>query len=330
MSGAVENGVLLLLPAEEGPGFETAAAELIGAASSVGRPVAIVVAPPGTGANAGAIAAAAGAVAVVIAESEHSASDLDRVAADAVLAALAEHPAELILAAHTVRGREAAARIAARLRCALAIDAIDVGRDDEGPIAVHSSYGGSYEVVSAATRPPLVVTLRPAVTTRRAQPVADAPRHELTLPELPRPTRVLDRSAPVRSSGRPALRDAQIVVAGGRGMGAPEGFRLLEELADRLGAAIGASRAAVDSGWAPAVAQVGQTGQTVSPELYIALGISGAIQHRAGMQTAKLVVAVNTDPEAPIFDIADLGIVGDVHDVVPQLLDALAPADGEL
>jgi electron transfer flavoprotein alpha subunit len=149
----------------------------------------------------------------------------------------------------------------------------------------------------------------------------------VSLADADRGARITERVAQERT-GRPDLTEAAIVVSGGRGVGSPEGFAVIEALADSLGAAVGASRAATDAGWYPHQFQVGQTGKTVSPQLYVANGISGAIQHRAGMQTSKTIVAVNKDPEAPIFDLVDFGVVGDLHQVVPQLTDEVRKRKG--
>ncbi|KTS08813.1 electron transfer flavoprotein subunit alpha/FixB family protein [Microbacterium testaceum] len=308
---------LVLLEVMPDGALAASSAGLLAAAGRVGEPVAVIVGPP----RAAEEAAGLGAVRVLTADADSDALTLPVV--DALAAAVARERPDLVLASNSVESRDAVARLAARLRLPLAADVVGLDRDELGIVARHSAFGGAFTVEGAPTFGPLVVTLRPGAVTERldAQPLV-VERLEVVASGVPagRVERFSETAAP---SSRPELRGARIVVAGGRGVGSRENFALVEQLADVLGAAVGASRAAVDAGYVPAAAQVGQTGVTVSPRLYIALGISGAIQHRAGMQTATTIVAVDKDPEAPIFAIADFGIVGDLFTVVPQLISAL-------
>ena len=299
-------------------------AELITAARKLGEPSAVVVGKPGTAAPLTDALKEAGAAKIYVAESDDAENYLITPYVD-VLAALTESaaPAGVLLAA-SADGKEIGGRLAARTGSGLLVDVVDI---KDGGTAVHSIFGGAFTVEAEATGDTPVITVRPGAI--EAEPAAGA--GEVVNIEVPaqaeNATKITKRE-PAVAGDRPELAEATVVVSGGRGVGSAENFSVVEELADSLGAAVGASRAAVDSGYYPGQFQVGQTGKTVSPQLYIALGISGAIQHRAGMQTSKTIIAVNKDEEAPIFEIADLGIVGDLFKVAPQLTEAVKARKG--
>jgi electron transfer flavoprotein alpha subunit len=224
-----------------------------------------------------------------------------------------------IFAPVTSRQRELMARLAARLGVGLAADSVAIARDGDALIATRPVYAGKLLARVAWAKPPWLATLRPNVF-RPAEPQAGrkaaVDRPSVTIPAAA--MKFAERREEA-ATGLPELTEAETVISGGRGMKGPENYVILEEMAGVIGAAVGASRAAVDAGWRPHRFQIGQTGRTISPKLYLGFGVSGAIQHLAGMRTSKVIVAVNKDPEAPIFKIADYGIVGDLFEVVPAL-----------
>lgn len=323
MSASTPNTILVAGEIDADGGLSPATVNLLGAAAQIGTPTVVLVVAPGARDRAAEAAGAAGAARTYIAEDAAAGTALTVPALDALTRAFQAAQPEAVLISNSLDGRDLAGRFAVRSTSALAIDVVGVGRDDEGIIASHSVYGGSFRVTSAATFGALVITVRLGAIDAHADPV---PTEVIDLEVAPSESRAAEITAfepsPVTSS-RPDLRSASSVVAGGYGVGSAERFSLVEDLADALGAAVGASRAAVDAGFITHAHQVGQTGVSVSPQLYVAVGISGAIQHLAGMQTATTIVAINKDPDAPIFQHSDFAVVGDLFEVIPQTIEAL-------
>jgi electron transfer flavoprotein alpha subunit len=223
-----------------------------------------------------------------------------------------------VLIGSSAEGKEIAARLAIKTGSGLITDAVDI---EEGPVTTQSVFAGSYTVKAKVTQGTPIVTVKPnSAAPVEAEGAGEVEEFAVTVSEVAKGAQIV-ASQPRKATGRPELTEAAIVVSGGRGTGGD--CEPVENLADALGAAVGASRAAVDSGWKPHSFQVGQTGKTVSPQLYVANGISGAIQHRAGMQTSKTIVAVNKDDEAPIFELVDFGVVGDLKTVLPAATEQI-------
>ena len=309
------SNVLVVLDHADGA-LSKASTEVLTAARTFGAPVALLV---GAGAESAAAAAGEfGAATVLTVTDAELDQSLVAPRVDAVAQIAQQVDAQLVLLPSGITAAEVAGRLAVRLDAGLVTDAVAVGGSLGEVTTSQSVFAGNWTTESVVTGT-AVVTLKansvapePAPVTPQVEPAS------ITYGDASGLARITN-SEPKRSTGRPELTGARIVVSGGRGTDG--NFTEVEGLADALGAAVGASRAAVDAGWYPHAYQVGQTGSTVSPQLYVAAGISGAIQHRAGMQTSKAVVVVNTDPEAPIFALADLGIVGDLHTVLPAVTE---------
>ncbi|MEV6006750.1 electron transfer flavoprotein subunit alpha/FixB family protein [Streptomyces sp. NPDC051976] len=300
--------------------------ELLTLARRIGEPVAVHL---GAGADtAAAVLGEHGAVRVLAADAPEFTDYLVVPKVDALEAAAKAVSPVAVLVPSSAEGKEIAARLALRLGSGIITDATDLEAGADGPVATQSAFAAAFTTKSKVSHGVPVITVKPNSAPVEAAPAAGTVEQlAVSFGELATGTKVVSRT-PRESTGRPELTEAAIVVSGGRGVNGAENFSIIEALADSLGAAVGASRAAVDAGWYPHTNQVGQTGKSVSPQLYIANGISGAIQHRAGMQTSKTIVAVNKDAEAPIFDLVDYGVVGDLFQVVPQLTDEIKARKG--
>ncbi|GAA1177850.1 electron transfer flavoprotein subunit alpha/FixB family protein [Ornithinimicrobium humiphilum] len=300
--------------------------EALTAAARLGEPAAVFV---GAGAPAAAETLGAhGATKVYAVESSEVTDHLVAPLAEVLATLVGQTSPAAVLLPSTSEGKEVAARLAVKTSSGIITDAVDVTPADGGGVqTVQSVFAGSYTVTSVVRQGSPVVTLKPnsiPVEQTGGAPAA-VETVDVQLSDAAKAARITERKEKA-ASGRPSLTEAAIVVSGGRGTGGD--FSPVEAFADSLGAAVGASRAAVDAGWYPHSAQVGQTGVQVSPQLYVAAGISGAIQHRAGMQTSKTIVAVNKDPEAPIFELVDYGVVGDLFTVLPQATEEIGKLKG--
>ncbi|TME56884.1 MAG: electron transfer flavoprotein subunit alpha/FixB family protein [Chloroflexi bacterium] len=303
--------------------------ELLTKARSLGETTAIALGP-GASKSADALGKY-GAKKVYVHEDPAFREILATPAVDLLARLIEKDQPELVIFGMTYDGRDVASRLSARLGTALIANATDVSARDGSWAIVSPMFGGSLLVTTVPrAKAPTLVLIRPKAVAAEPAGSAGAPQVETLTDPVDAgkaAARVLRRETE-KASG-PRLEDASVIVSGGRGLGAPENFKMLDELAAELGAAVGASRAVVDAGWKPYSFQIGQTGKTVKPTVYIALGISGAMQHTVGMKGAKTIIAINKDPEAPIFKLADLGVVGDVHKIVPQLIQEVRSRKGK-
>ena len=310
----------MLVQVEQANGTEKKTTlELLTAARRLGDPVAIWIGP-GYSDAAGAQLAEYGAGTIAVFGEEALTKHPVAPVVDALAHAVTGHDPVAVLLPASADGKEIAGRLAVRTNSGVLTDVVDVAADGSCTQAI---FGGTVIVTAKVTTGVPIIALRPNSIEPAPAPAAGA-KADVTVALSPASTlATITATAPAAAATRPDLAEAQVVVSGGRGVGSKENFAVIEALADALGGAVGASRAATDAGWYPHEFQVGQTGKTVAPQLYIAAGISGAIQHRAGMQTSKTIIAINKDPDAPIWDLADYGIVGDLHTVIPQLIEQI-------
>jgi len=313
--------LVLVEVAPDGSGVRKTTLEALTAARVLGEPSAVVLGAPGTAAGVKDTLAEYGAAKVYVAESEDVDAYLVAPKAEVLAQLVGEKSPAAVVIPSTPEGKEIAGRLAIKTGSGFLTDVTEIAADGT---ATQVAFAGATIVHSKVTVGTPIYTLRGnSVTPEAAAGAAEEETVAVSISEAAKQTKVLDRVVEQKSS-RPELTEAAIVVSGGRGVASAENFSVIEGLADSLGAAVGASRAAVDSGFYPHSFQVGQTGKTVSPQLYVAVGISGAIQHRAGMQTSKTIIAVNKDTEAPIFELADFGVVGDLNTVVPAATEQIS------
>ncbi len=310
--------VLVLVDSADGS-VKKVSFELLTAARSLGEPSAVVVGAPGTAAALGEQLAEYGAAKVYVVENDDIASYSVAPKAEALAAVAAQASPAAVLLSSSAENKEIAARLAVKLGSGVLYDAVGFG---DGSVT-QSIFGAGVTVQARVRTGTPVITVRPnSFTPQASSGAAEQVAVDVQVSDGAKRAKITDTVVEAKGS-RPHLADASVVVSGGRGIGKAENFEIIEKLADSLGAAVGASRAVVDAGWVDHQMQVGQTGVTVSPQLYVAVGISGAIQHRAGMQTSKTIVAINKDAEAPIFELADFGVVGDLFQVAPQLTEEI-------
>ena len=318
---------VLVLVEQAGGEVKKVTLELLTAAARLGEPSAVWTGP---GAEGGRERLAEyGAARVYVADAADLADYVVAPKAELLAQLVADKSPAAVLVAGTAEGKEIAARLAVKTDSGVLTDAVDVTAGEDGaPVAEHANFGGAMTVHAKVSKGTPILAVRPnAIAAVPAAGAAELVPVSFTASDGAKAAKVTEYVVAEKGE-RPDLTEAQIVVSGGRGTGSADGFKIIEDLADALGAAVGASRAVTDAGWYPHAFQVGQTGKTVSPQLYVAVGISGAIQHRAGMQTSKTIVAVNKDAEAPIFEIADYGVVGDLFTVVPQLIEEIGKRSG--